>query len=157
MGYQVIDPEYLRPMPNRPSTAREISNHYTPAADLDEDRKAEQSPPEDEKPSEGGPKNVGMRLYDADPGEQLPNRYHYHAEQEEIFYVVAGELHVETPEHEYVVSEGQVFVVEPGSPHRGFVPASAENGVRVLSIGAPSYGVMGRNDGHAYDPESGES
>lgn len=147
MGYEVIDPYDHDPLPDRPSTAWEISDHYVLPPD------AEGSGPTEQRPDPGrGPEQVGMRLYLAHPGEQLPNRYHYHEEQEEIFFVVEGELHVETPEGDFVVGPHQVFVVEPGSPHRGFNPADSGTDLRVLSIGAPSYRVLGRNDGRAYDP-----
>lgn len=147
MGYQLIDPGELEPLPNRPSTAIEISDHYVPPPDFD-------AP--DVEPDERtgrGPQNVGFRIYHVQPGEDVGQRYHYHDEQEEIFYTISGSLHVETPDREYVVPPNHVFLVEPGSPKRAFNPASNDEAVHLLAIGAPSYGVMGRNDGHAYDPD----
>ena len=67
--------------------------------------------------------------YEMAPGEQLPRTYHYHERREELFYVVAGTVRVETPDGE--------FVAEPGSPHRAFVPEDADGAARVLGVGAP--------------------
>ena len=150
MGYEVIDPYDRDPLPDRPSTVWEISDHYVLPPDHPGGDDAD-GPREPDR----GPKTIGMRIYRVAPGEQLPNRYHYHEEQEELFFVLEGELHVETPEGEFVVGPDQVFLVEPGSPHRGFNPADAGEDLRVLSIGSPSYWVMGRNDGRAYDPATG--
>lgn len=122
MGYHVVDPRTLEPMPDRDATARSISEHV-------------------------GLETVGLRLYRAEPGEQIPLAYHYHDEQEEAFYVIAGELHVETPEGELVVPAGQLFVVTPGDPHRTFNPDDAADAVEVLAVGAPSV-----DDVHGYEP-----
>jgi len=113
MGYHHIDPADLDPEPDRPSTMRDVSE----AADLD---------------------NIGLRLYEVAPGEDVPvSGLHYHDEQEEAFYVVEGTLTVETPDREYDVEAGQFFVAEPGSPHRAHVAADAEEGATVVGIGAP--------------------
>ena len=121
MAYHVVDPDAIEPMPDRSATARSISDHV-------------------------GLSVLGLRRYEAAPGEQVPLVYHYHDEQEEAFYVVAGELHVETPEREYVVPAGQVFVAEPGNPHRAFNPGDAEADVVVVAVGAPSV-----DDAHEYE------
>lgn len=113
MGYHVVSPEDLDPLSDRPVDARSVSD----AAGLE---------------------NVGLRLYEAEPGEQLPLAYHYHEQQEEAFYVVEGALHVETPDEEFVVEAGCVFVAEPSSPHRAHNPANADEPVRVLAVGAPA-------------------
>lgn len=63
MGYHVVDPDSLDPFSDRPVDAPSVSD----AADL---------------------KNVGLRRYDAEPGQQLPLAYHYHDQQEEAFFVV---------------------------------------------------------------------
>lgn len=130
MAYHIIDPAEIEPMDNRSADARSISE----VADM-ERRNAK----------------LGLRIYDAAPGEQIPMTYHYHDEQVEAFYVVEGELHVETPEKEFVVPANQTFVVEPGNPHRSFNPADANANVRVLAIGAPSV-----EDHHIYDPDETE-
>jgi mannose-6-phosphate isomerase-like protein (cupin superfamily) len=93
MGYQVIDVGALDATPDRPSTQRSVSD----AAGLS---------------------NVSVNRYEAAPGEQLPLAYHVHDEQEEVFYVLDGRMHVETPGGEFVVDADSSFVVDPGSPSR---------------------------------------
>jgi mannose-6-phosphate isomerase-like protein (cupin superfamily) len=93
----------------------------------------------------------GMRVYELPPGEQSGPSYHYHDEQVEAFYVLAGTLHVKTPEEEYVVEADQAFFVDPGSPQRAYNPAEADAPVRVLAIGAPSV-----DDAHPYEPTDAE-
>lgn len=127
MGYHVVDPADIEPMEGRSAEARSISE----AVGM-ERRNAK----------------LGMRLYDADPGEQLPLFYHYHEEQVEAFYVLDGTLHIETPEDEFVVESGQTFVVDPGNPHRAYNPETADGRVRVFAVGAPSV-----DDGQQYDPD----
>jgi len=123
VSYHVIDPDDLDPMPDRDADAFSVSD----AADLE---------------------TLGMRLYVAAPGQMIPLAFHYHDEQEEAFYVVAGTLHVETPDRVYAVDPGQVFVAEPGSPHRAFNAEDATEPLRVLALGAPSV-----DDAHVYEGE----
>ena len=127
MGYHHVDPATLDQWDDRPADVRSLSA----AANLDY-----QDAP------------LGLRVYEADPGQQLPLSYHYHDEQVEAFYVLEGTLHVETPEGEVTVAADEAFVVEPGNPHRAHNPADAETAVRVLAVGAPS-----ADDAHPYDPE----
>ena len=127
MGYHLIDPAELEQLDDRPADVRSLSE----AAGLTT---------RDDK--------LGLRIYEADPGEMVPLAYHYHDDQVEAFYVLSGELHVETPEQEYVVPANQALVVEPGSPHRAFNPDDAAGPVKVLAIGAPSV-----DDAHVYDPD----
>ena len=126
MGYHRIDPEKLDPTPDYPCDRRGISDAAELAA-------------------------LHAATYELAPGEQLPRTYHYHENREEAFYVLEGVLHVETPEEEYVVERGEVFVVEPDSPHRAYNPEDAEGAVRVLGVGAPKSDIA-----HPYDPETGE-
>lgn len=122
MGYSHVDPSDLPAAPDRPSTKRSISD----AAGLEQ---------------------FAAHRYEVAPGEAIPLAYHVHDEQEELFYVTAGELHVETPERDYVVAADEAFAVEPGSPQRTFVPEDGEP-TTVLVVGAPVV-----DDVHAYDPE----
>jgi mannose-6-phosphate isomerase-like protein (cupin superfamily) len=123
MGYHVIDPDDVEPAPDRPAEMRYVSEA-------------------------AGMSRMGLRLYRVESGEDVPlSGLHYHDEQEEAFYVVEGELHVETPDREYAVESGQFFVAEPESPHRAFNPASSEETAVVVAVGAPPV-----SDGHAYDP-----
>ena len=122
MGYHVIDPAEIEPAPDRPSEMRYVSE----AAGLE---------------------RMGLRLYTVAPGEDIPlSGLHYHEKQEEAFFVVSGELRVETPEREYVVERGQFFIAEPESPHRAFNDADAEENAIVIGFGAPPI-----SDGHAYE------
>ena len=126
MGYHKVDPEDLEQWDDRPTDVRSLSV----AAGYD----YQNSP-------------IGMRVYDLAPGEQSGLRYHYHDEQVEVFYVLEGTLHVETPDGEIVVEREQVLFVDPGSPQRAYNPADADAETRVLAIGAPS-----ADDAHTYDP-----
>jgi len=130
MGYHVVDPDALDQWDDRDVDVRSINA----AAGLD----YEDAP-------------LGLRTYEAAPGQQLPLVYHYHDEQVEAFYVLEGELHVETPDGEFVVGADEAFVVEPGSPHRAHNPADAGESVRVLAVGGPSV-----DDAHAYEPGSAD-
>lgn len=127
MSYHLIDPDELDQWDDRPADIRSISA----AAGLD---------------FQGS--ELGLRIYEAEPGEQLPLAYHYHDEQVEAFYVLDGELTVETPDEEFVVERDQAFVVEPGNPHRAHNPADADGSIRVLAIGTPTV-----DDGHQYEPD----
>ena len=122
MSYHVVDPEEVDHLEGRSATARSISA----AADLE---------------------NLGIKVYDAAPGEQVPLAYHYHDVQEEAFHVTEGTLHVETPDGEFVVDSGQFFLVDPGFPHRAFNPADADGPVRVVAVGAPA-----TDDVHEFEP-----
>jgi mannose-6-phosphate isomerase-like protein (cupin superfamily) len=128
-GYNVVDPADLEQWDDRDVDVRSLSA----AAGLDY-----QDAP------------LGLRVYEAAPGQMLPLTYHYHDEQVEVFFVLDGTLHVETPEGAFVVERDRAFVVHPGNPHRAHNPDDAEESVRVLAIGAPSV-----DDAHPYDPEDG--
>ena len=123
MEYQVIDVDVLPVTPDRDADRRSLSE----AAGLS---------------------NLALNAYTAEPGETVPLAYHYHDEQEEAFYVLEGELHVETPEGEHVVGTDEAFVAGPESPHRAYNPAGATETVRVLAVGAPNV-----DDAHAYEPD----
>ncbi len=127
MGYHLVDPADLEQWDDRPTDVRSLSA----AAGYDY---------HDSK--------IGMRVYDLEPGEQPGLQYHFHDEQVEVFYVLDGQLHVETPEGEYVIERDQALFVDPGSPQRAFNPEDADDDTRVLAIGAPSV-----EDVHPYDPD----
>lgn len=123
MGYHVLDPGDLDPTPDRPCDQRRVGT----AAGLE---------------------NMGLNRYVAEPGEQIPLAYHSHDAQEEAFVVVEGSMHVETPEGEFVAGPGEVFVAEPGRPHRAYNPADADGAVVTFAVGAPSV-----SDASAYEPD----
>ena len=112
MGYHHLDPDDLPPTPDYPCDRRGLSDAAELAA-------------------------LHAATYEMAPGEQLARQYHFHDRREELFYVLAGTLHVETPAREYVVPAGDVFVAEPESPHRAFAPEGAEGPTTVLGVGAP--------------------
>ena len=128
MGYHLVDPEDIEQLDDRPADVRSLTGAvgFTPR----------ESP-------------LGIRLYEAAPGEQLPLSYHYHDEQLEAFYVLEGTLHVETPDGDVQVGADRAFVVEPGNPHRAYNPADSAESVRVLAVGAPSV-----DDAHTYEAGS---
>ncbi len=126
MGYHHVSIDDLEQWDDRPADVRSISA----AAGLDQP---------------GAP--FGLRVYEAEPGQQLPLAYHYHDEQTEAFYVLDGELHVETPDGSFAIGTDEAFVVDPGDPHRAYNPSDADGSVRVLAIGAPSV-----DDAHPYEP-----
>lgn len=128
MGYHLIDPDDLDQWDDRGTDVRSLSV----AAGYDY---------QDSK--------IGLRVYELSPGEQSGLRYHSHDEQVEVFYVLQGTLHVETPDEEYVVETDQALFVDPGSPQRAFNPTDAETTTRVLAIGAPSV-----DDAHTYEPST---
>lgn len=126
MTYHHIDPDDLDATDDYPCDRRAISE----AADLT---------------------LLHLARYTIAPGEQLPRTYHYHEQREETFYVLSGALHVETPEGEFDIEADEVFVAEPGNPHRAFNPESASEEVIVLGTGSP------RTDpALEYEPEDGE-
>lgn len=116
MGYHVIDPADIDPSTDHPCDRRSI----TEAVDLSV---------------------LALAVYELAPGEDLATTYHYHEEREEALYVAAGELRVETPDGEYAVAAGEVFVVEPESPIRPFNPGDADAPARVVGVGAPLYDI----------------
>lgn len=127
MGYHHVRTADLEQHDDRPADVRSISA----AAGLE---------------YEGSP--LGLRVYTLDPGQQAPLTYHSHDEQTEVFYVLDGELSVETPEGKFTVGADEAFVAEPDSPHRAYNPSEADSAVRTLAVGAPSV-----TDHHVYDPE----
>ena len=125
MGYHLIDPDELDQWDDRPTDVRSLSA----AAGYDYQNS-----------------KLGLRVYELAPGDESGLRYHYHDEQVEVFYVLAGTLHVETPDEEYVVESNQALFVDPGSPQRAFNPDTAATATRILAIGAPSV-----DDAHTVD------
>ncbi|USZ73688.1 cupin domain-containing protein [Natronosalvus halobius] len=92
--------------------------------------------------------HVGLSVYTVNPGEQVPQHYHLHETQEELFYVLDGEMKVETPATEYTVNSDEIFVVEPGNYHRAFNSETAEETLRVIAIGGPNV-----RDGKIHDED----
>ncbi|MFB6301591.1 MAG: cupin domain-containing protein [Haloferacaceae archaeon] len=76
----------------------------------------------------------GCNVYEADAGEQLPWGYHHHPDHEELFYVIAGALAVETPDGTRRVGADEAFFVPPGRRNRA---RATVDGTRVVAVGAP--------------------
>ena len=123
MGYHHVDVGAIEPTPDRPSTQRSLS-------------------------AAAGLAQLGAHVYEVAPGEQIALAYHYHDQQEELFYVMSGTIAVETPDETFSVGTDEAFAVEPESPQRASVPESADGPARVLVVGAPAV-----DDAHAYDGE----
>lgn len=124
MGYHIVNPSDIAPLDAPGRDFRQIG-------------------------AEIGLETLGINHITAAPGEQIPLRYHYHEQQEEAFYVINGELHVETPDQNYVVEEGKLFVARPENPHRAFNPEGANAPVEVLAVGAPMV-----DDAYPYNPST---
>jgi uncharacterized cupin superfamily protein len=122
MGYHVLDPDALDTTPDFPCDRRSLAD----AADLS---------------------TLAAAVYTVDPGERLARTYHSHDQREELFYVLAGTLHVRTPERTFEVESDRLFVVEPGNPILPHVPETATDPARVLGVGAPRY-----DPGRPYEP-----
>lgn len=123
MGYHVLEPAALDATPEHPCERRSISEAVNLA-------------------------NLAAAAYTVEPGERLARTYHYHEQREELFYVLAGTLHVRTPETTYEVEAGEVFIAEPESPILPHVPDGATGPARVLGVGAPA-----SDPGRPYDPD----
>lgn len=123
-AYHCIDPAEIEPTPDHPCDRRSI----TEEVDLS---------------------ILASAVYELEPGQQLPQTYHYHEQREELFYVRSGTLHVETPDEEFELSAGEVFVAEPNSPHRPYNPDAATESTVVLGIGAPRTDIA-----RPYEPDT---
>lgn len=82
-----------------------------------------------------GVSTFGLNVYVADPGEQVPWGRHRHPDHEEVFYVLAGELRVETPAEEFSVGADEAFFVP--ADHWNRAVAVGDEPCRFLAIGAP--------------------
>lgn len=121
--YHQIDPDDLGSTPDHPCDRRSISEEAELAT-------------------------LAAAVYELAPGEELARTYHYHEQREELFYVRSGALHVETPEENFELQAGEVFVAKPNSPLRPHNPADADTSTVVLGIGAPASDIA-----IPYDPE----
>lgn len=82
-----------------------------------------------------GATEFGFNVYEAAPGERVPWGYHRHPDHEELFYVLSGELAVETPAGEFRVSPQEAFFVPPEHPNRA--RAAGDEACRFIAVGAP--------------------
>lgn len=126
MSYHVLDPADVGPTPDHPCDRRSVTEEL-------------------------GLSTLAAAVYEIAPGEQLPRTYHSHEQREELFYVLGGTLHVETPDGTVAVETDHLFVAEPGQPHRAHVPEGASQPARVLGVGAPQY-----DPAVPYEPDAGD-
>ncbi|WP_224336179.1 cupin domain-containing protein [Haloprofundus halobius] len=82
-----------------------------------------------------GASEFGFNVVTADPGEQVPWGYHRHPDHEELFYVLSGELRVETQDGEFRVEADEAFFVPRDAPNRAV--AAGETPCRLVAVGAP--------------------
>ena len=82
-----------------------------------------------------GATEFGFNVYTVDPGEQVPWGYHRHPDHEELFYVIEGELVVETADGDLTVDAGEALFVGPDSPNKA--RAVGDSPARVIAVGAP--------------------
>lgn len=82
-----------------------------------------------------GMENLRARLWFFEPGEKVS--YHYHDEQEELFYVVkgTGQVVVGDDREEIEVPEGGMFRPDPGTPRH--LRNDSDEEVVWLIVGAP--------------------
>ncbi|MFC4407733.1 cupin domain-containing protein [Haloarchaeobius iranensis] len=82
-----------------------------------------------------GTEDLAINYYAIEPGESLSGGMHAHFDQEEVFYVVEGEVTFETPDDEFVVGEHEVVRFAPGD-FQTSVNDGDEDAV-VIALGAP--------------------
>jgi uncharacterized cupin superfamily protein len=83
-----------------------------------------------------GTEHVGLRFYELAPGDSTAFGYHAHENQEEVFYVLDGELTFETEAGEVTVVADEIIRFAPGEFQRS--RNEGDGRVRVLGIGAPA-------------------
>ena len=84
-----------------------------------------------------GATDVSVNHFVVEPGESFSSGLHAHHDQEELFYVLAGEVTFDVGrERESVtVGAGEAIRFEPGAFQEGY--SGGEEPVRALAIGAP--------------------
>jgi len=82
-----------------------------------------------------GAEGFALNRYRLPPGTGLPSGLHTHLDQEEVFYVLAGELRFETLEGDVSVEAGEAIRFAPGEYQTGANASDSE--ALVLAVGAP--------------------
>jgi len=100
-----------------------------------------------------GAEHVAVNYYELEPGESFAFGYHYHEDQEEVFYVISGTATFETAEDDVEVGAGEVLYVAPGEFQQGF--NRGEESVVALALGAPKE-TSGGGEVRRACPECGE-
>ena len=82
-----------------------------------------------------GTTDVALNRYRLAPTQRLSTGLHAHADQEEVFVVVEGELAFETEAGEVVVHEGEAVRFAPGEFQSG--KNDSDDDVVLFAVGAP--------------------
>jgi uncharacterized cupin superfamily protein len=82
-----------------------------------------------------GTDDLAINYYAIEPGESLSGGMHAHFDQEEVFYVVEGEVTFETPEGEVTVGEHEVVRFAPGDFQTSV--NDGDDDAVVIALGAP--------------------
>ena len=88
-----------------------------------------------------GAKDVAINYYELAPGDSFAFGYHYHEEQEELFYVLSGTATFETEDGDVEVDAGEAVRFAPGEFQQGW--NRGQEPVRALALGAPKETVGG--------------
>jgi uncharacterized cupin superfamily protein len=83
-----------------------------------------------------GADHLALNHYELAPGDAFGFGYHRHADQEELFYIMAGEATFETEDGDVVVGAGEAIRFAPGEWQLG--RNDGEERVVALAIGAPA-------------------
>lgn len=82
-----------------------------------------------------GVETFGFNRYAVDPGQRVPWGPHYHPRHEEVFYVLEGELTVDTPEGAQTVTAGEALYVPPEHPNCAH--NAGDERVVLIAVGGP--------------------
>jgi uncharacterized cupin superfamily protein len=75
------------------------------------------------------------------PGERLSeNRYHYHENQSEAVYVIAGRCRVRTPDDSFVLTPDEAVAFDAGRPGAHLIDNPFDDPCRLLAFGWPADG-----------------
>lgn len=83
-----------------------------------------------------GTEHVAVNYYELAPGDTFGFGYHRHPDQEEVFYVMAGEATFETEAGDVSVGAGEAVRFAPGEWQLG--RNDGADRVRALALGAPA-------------------
>jgi uncharacterized cupin superfamily protein len=83
--------------------------------------------------------NVNVAILE--PDERLSqNHFHYHENQQELFYVVSGRCRVETPEEGFAMGADEVVAFEEGKAGAHVIHNPYDEPCKVVAIGWPPEG-----------------
>jgi uncharacterized cupin superfamily protein len=108
MSYHVVDPDSIEPREGIPGAHRYLND----AVDLEE---------------------MAVQVIEAEPGEDVAP-FHYHAESDEVFYVLEGTLNAEGSDDEFTIESGNWFFIKSGNPIHVFNADDASETLRALLL-----------------------